>query len=394
MHKALIFGIWVGALAAHADQPPLGVEVRNDNCQDGPKMVNGKPDTVATHLDSGFVSLFNGKDLTGWWENCNTHTLDKVKGGVWIVDPAQGVLYSREEGPNGGILVTNQSYEHYEFIMDLWPTYGNDGGIFNRVTTTGKSWQTTIDYISGSGVAGSFNEGGWTSGDLNDDPFRFSGAGPSAPDVPAGTANWTNFTKNLTPVTFGCAATGCVGSDFAKIWDLNGWNQIRVKFYDGLTPGRSVTVETFLRKVGSAVWVPIYKRTMAVVTPKNPIALQIHGGGRWKAGSWNLYRNIKIRQLTIDGTPVIPDPVSVSKNQTHSSFLPVLKLSQGFLTGRLDAESDILLTDTQGRKVYAFRAGAGEMRHAIPANLRGLLFVELKNKYGVSRQRFSRVGSH
>src|SRR5688500_18986544 len=123
--------------AAQAQQPALTVPVVNHPCQDGPKMVNGKPESVEAPLADGFVSIFNGTDLTGWWENCATHTTDTKVGGVWIVDPGSKILYSREEGPNGDILVTNQNYEHYEFIMDLWPTYGNDGGVFNRVTRTG-----------------------------------------------------------------------------------------------------------------------------------------------------------------------------------------------------------------------------------------------------------------
>jgi hypothetical protein len=132
-------------VAAFAAQPVISIPVVNAPCQDGPKMVGGKPDTVATPLDSGFISLFNGKDLTGWWEDCATHTTDKNVGGVWIVDPSQQTLYSREEGQNGDILVTNQNFDNYEFVVDLWPTFGNDGGVFNRVTVSGKNWQTTID---------------------------------------------------------------------------------------------------------------------------------------------------------------------------------------------------------------------------------------------------------
>ena len=124
-----------GALAlagslAMAQQPQPSIPVVNHPCQDGPKMNGAAPDTVATVLDSGFVSLFNGKNLTGWWENCAVHTADKAKGGVWFVDSSQGILYSREEGPNGGLLVTNQTYDHYEIVFDLWPVYGNDAGLW------------------------------------------------------------------------------------------------------------------------------------------------------------------------------------------------------------------------------------------------------------------------
>src|SRR3954465_1832577 len=178
---------------AFADQPAISIPVTNAPCQDGPKMNGAFPDTVASAPDSeGFVSIFNGTDLTGWWEDSQTHTDNKTVGGIWIVDPSQHILYSKENGSDGDILVTNKKYDNYEIILDVWPIFGNDGGVFNRVTPSGSCWQSTIDYISGSSVGGSYNEKSWTSGNLNDDPFLFSGS-PANPSV----STWTSFTKDL-----------------------------------------------------------------------------------------------------------------------------------------------------------------------------------------------------
>jgi hypothetical protein len=382
--------IAVSVAATFADPPAPTVPIVNSPCQDGPKMNGTVPDTVAARLPGNFVSLFNGKDLTGWWENCTPHTTDKVLAGVWLVDPSQEILYSRDQTDNGGVLVTNNTYEHYEIVMDLWPSFGNDGGIFNRVTKSGKNWQTTIDYISGSGVAGSFNEGGWTAGDINHDPFRFGGTGPTTPTVPTGDADWTQFTKNLNPTTFGCSAGGCVASDFQKIWDVNGWNQIRVKFYDGLTAGRSVTMETFLRKLGAPNWVPVYKQTRAVVTPKGPIGIQIHGNGRWKDNAWNAYRNIKIRPLKIDGTPD-GDTTPVSLGRPEKSPAPEMHLIGGVLTGVMDSDYEVTLRNVSGQIVEKFQGTSGAMRHALTSGYRGVLVAELKNNRGIARIRLSRI---
>ena len=245
--KSVLMGLVAGSscLSIHAQQPTLTVPVVNASCEDGPKMVGGKPEVYEAPLDSGFISIFNGTNLTGWWENCAVHTTDQRVGGLWLVDPNSKILYSREEGPNGDILVTNRTFDHYELIFDLWPTYGNDGGVFNRVTTNGKTWQTTIDYIQGSGVGGSYNENGWASTNINEDPFKFGPAGESAPEI----TSWTTFTKTLNPASFGCSANGCISSDFPKIWNTQGWNQMRVKFYGGLVPGESVKMETWIRKL-------------------------------------------------------------------------------------------------------------------------------------------------
>jgi hypothetical protein len=381
----------VGSVA-FAQQPVLSIPVVNAPCQDGPKMNGTVPDTIATRLDSGFVSLFNGKDLTGWWENCTPHTTDKVTGGVWIVDPSQGILFSREEGPNGDILVTNQTYDNYEIVMDLWPTFGNDGGIFNRVTKSGKNWQTTIDYIGGSGVGGCFNEGSWAPTDINHDPFRFNGTGPANPTVPAddGTwTDWTDFTSKQNPTSFGCSAGGCVSADFVKVWDVAGWNQIRVKFYDGLEPGRSVIMESWIRKLGSTNWVPVYKNSKPIVTPKGPVALQIHGGGRWKAGTYNLYRNIKIRPLNLDGTPKIT--VSTLHGKSSKFMAPNLNIVGGTLTGMLDEEYEVTLTDVRGQIVEKFHAASGLLQHSLAKGIHGVLIANFESNRGSAHIRLSRI---
>lgn len=383
----LPFAALVFAGAALAQQPQLTIPVVNHPCEDGPKMVGGKPETYEAPLENGFVSIFNGTDLKGWWENCATHTTDTRVGGVWIVDPSSKILYSREEGPNGDILMTNQNFEHYEFIMDLWPTYGNDGGIFNRVTRTGKNWQTTIDYIQGSGVGGSFNEKQWASFNINEDPFKFGSAGESSPEI----TTWTTFTKALNPASFGCSANGCVSSDFPKIWNINGWNQIRLKFYGGLVPGEPVKMETWIRKLQTpeAPWVPVYKSQQSVATPAGPIALQIHGGGRWKAGTYNLYRNIMVRRLDKDGVPLITG--TIGQGRSHMKKSPELTVANGSISGALNGNYHITLRDLKGNRIESISASSGSFRHTLPQRLRGIFFVELKGDEGISRIRLTRI---
>lgn len=366
------------AAAAFAGQPPLTADpVVNAPCDDGPKTANGKPIAVGTPLDSGFVSLFNGTDLTGWWENCAAHSSDKVKGGLWIVDPATHAIYSTQVNGNGGMLTTNETFDNYELVVDIWPSFGNDGGVFNRVTRDGKCWQTGLDYIKGSSVGGSYNEGGWIPGaSINDDPYVF-GDTPANPSI----TTWTAFTKGLNPASFGCSSGGCVGADFTKIWDVDGWNQLRVKFFDGLASGREVHMQTWLRKAGAAAWTPIYDSHQSHPTAAGPVALQIHGGDKWKAGAYNLYRNIKIRKLDLNGEPLT---VTAMGHDGRPMLAPRLRLAGGELAGTFGGPARVELLDTRGRVLDAFRAGPGELRRALPAGPAGLLIARITDAAGRS----------
>jgi len=221
-------------------------------------------------------------------------------------------------------------------------------------------------------------------GNLNDDPFLFGGS-PANPSI----STWTTLTKDLNPTSFGCSAGGCVSADFTKVWDVNGWNQFRVKFYGGLAVGTSVTMENFIRKLGESAWVPTYKKSEAHVTPAAPIALQIHGGGRWKAGSYNMYRNIKIRPLHDDGTPFVT--TAVPRPAGNPAAAPSLRLMNGALVGDLDKEYDITLSDVRGQVLERLHGTAGNFRHALSNPSHGVLIAELKGANGVARLRLSRL---
>jgi hypothetical protein len=388
--------VLVFAGAAFAQVPAPSKVPANVACTTGPKMNGTAPDTVVGAPDSeGFVSIFNGKDLTGWWKDCQTgHTSAGTNGAFWFADSAQHLLYSSEDNKSGGIIVTNKIYDHYEILLDVWPTFGNDGGVFNRTTARGSCWQSTIDYIAGSSVGGSFNENGWTTGNLNDDPYLFGGSAGSVTNK-----TWTAFTGGLTPgpTTYGCAAGGCVAADFPKIWDLNGWNTLRIKFYGGLTAGTSVTMETFTRKAGLTPWVPLYAKTQAQVTPAGPIGLQVHGGGRWNQGTWSAYRNIKVRPLKADGTPIsgplvpIENPGSAVEKSRMTITGSKLTLSNGVLSGTLGAAYDVSVTDVRGQILERFHSESGNLSHTLTTSVKGVLVVELKSRLGTEHLRFSRI---
>jgi hypothetical protein len=234
-------------------------------------------------------------------------------------------------------------------------------------------------------VGGSYNEGGWLSGaSINDDPIRFNDT-PLSPAI----TTWTDFTKSMNPASFGCSSGGCVSADWAKIWDVNGWNQIRVKFFDGLAAGRDVHMQTWLRKAGSAAWTPIYDAKKTRATPAAPIALQIHSGDKWKAGAANLYRNIKIRRLDPNGEPLTATALGREGRAMHA---PRLRLDGNHLAGTLDGDYAVELKDLRGRTLASFRAAPGPLRRPLPEGARGILIVNLKDAKGrTAGLRLSRI---
>ena len=392
--------VLIGILAAgpRAQQPDATVPLTNKACDTGPKMVGGKPDTLQVAPDAeGFVPLFDGKSLKGWWEHCNNSHAnpDRTNGGIWVADSTQGILYAKQ-GSNGAgsLLATNKSYDHYEITFEFWPVFGNDAGLFNRVTSDGKTWQTGLDYIRNSGIGGSYSENGWSPTAINDDPFKF-GDTYMNPTI----STWTTFTANQNPTSFGCSAGGCTSADFVKVWNPNGWNQMRVKFYGGLTSGSQVNMETWMRKVQDppVAWVPIYKNSKSVVTPAAPIALQIHGGtDMWKSGAMNLYRNIKIRPLNIDGSPIIPVNIRGNGSDRKTGAVnPGLRKDVSLvgdrLTGSLEADTEITVRDARGAEALRFHASAGRFEKVLPAEATGVLLVDFKRRDGVDRFRLCRL---
>ena len=75
--------------------------------------------------EQDFVSLFNGKDLTGWVGNKDSY---KAKDGLLVIDP--------QEGEGGGNLYTEGEYSNFilRFEFQLTPDANNGLGIHAPLT--------------------------------------------------------------------------------------------------------------------------------------------------------------------------------------------------------------------------------------------------------------------
>jgi hypothetical protein len=377
---AALVGMAAGSAFAQPEPPPAPYLA----CQQEPTGVAAN-DTVAAAADAeGFTSLFDGATQKGWWQSCQTGHGGPAK---WKIVPEEKAIYSSQDGNKGSILMTNKKFLHYELVWDYWPDFGNDGGIFNRTPANGRCFQTVLDYIGGASLGGTWGEGGFTSRDYR--PFSFAGNERSL-TIPGNgqgePSNWTTITQKMKSAgqQFDCPASGCTQADWQRLWDFEGWNQLRIKFYGGVTGNNRVRMKFWFRKVGATDWIPVSAdTTLMQVLPENYIGLQVHGGGRFGGPRGTWYRNIKWQP--IDGAT--GDRLrTVSSLTLDGRVKSDIRATSHALVGEMDSDYRISIKDARGREVQVVNGSAGRFEHAFAPRANGWLTLEIKSAKGVERR--------
>ena len=346
---------------------------------------------VSSPDDSGYYSLFDGT-FKGWWQSCETgHSSGNSQGAIFRLGSDNGTpaIYSmnRQPGNIGGVLMTKKKFANYEFVFDFWPDFGNDGGVFNRTNVRGDAYQTVLDYLSSGSVGGMWGEGGYQSSrDIR--PWTYGNENTIS--IPGGANGWTSITSKLNPTSYGCPATGCIQADYLRLWDVDGWNQIKIQFYGGHAAGTgNVHMKSYFRKVGATVWVPILQdTTLSVLTPPGYIGLQVHNGNRFNGAKGSWYKNVKWRPMTDQGE-VVKNP-TVGVQQSAPEFKYDIKATSSALVGAIAVDYEILVQDLSGKTVESFRGTAGKINHAFKSNAQGWLSIQIKTANGVASSRVIR----
>lgn len=320
-------------------------------------------DDVAIPDTGGFVKIFNGTDLKGWWNNCKTEDAasDRAKGGIMRVDPVNKAIYTMQRSNGGGsMLTTNKKWGNHEIVMELWPSFGDDAGLFHRTTAEGKGYQTVIDYKPNNCIGGSYPQEMESVGNLFYNCSYFFGANGTT--LKAGTGN-----AQVDRSTF----------KWENMWDAAGWNELRVKIY-----GNPPTHQAFMRKVGIAEWTMVTnvkwpKAYADVVGLTGYLAFQIHYGSYWdKSGKGNWYRNIRVRPLDDQGNP---PPVVVKLGIIKSGRDASISAAASVLSGWLDKNYTVTVRNLSGKVMESFQANAGILNHAFAKSVpQGMLLVELR----------------
>lgn len=345
-------------------------------------------DTVQSNPDAeGFYSLFDGATQKGWWQSCQTGHGGPAK---WKIMPDLKAIFSTQDGNKGSLLMTNKKFLHYELVWDYWPDFGNDGGIFNRTNAGGRCFQTVLDYIGGAAIGGTWGEGGFTGRDFR--PFSFGGNEKSItiPGNPNGEpSNWTMMTQKMKAAgqAFPCPNTGCTQTEWNSLWDFDGWNQLRLKFYGGTAADNRVRAKFWFRKVGATDWVPVaFDTTLTQVIAEGYIGLQVHGGGRFGGARGTWYRNIKWTPLNAKGERIITVGTRTPDGKVHSD----IQVGNHALMGKLDLDHEITLTDIRGVTVQTIKGKAGHFEYALAPRANGWLSMQIKTAKGIEHRTFMR----
>lgn len=438
----------VGALAALAAAQPLLIESQtlpevpcsvdtgaaHEAEMDSVIAANGGPDA------NGWMTIFDGKGSKGWWNNCRTtHSNGSNQGGIFRVDTVRRALYAMQRtGQIGGLFTTKKKFAHYELVFDWWPQYGNDGGVFNRTTLTGRANQTVLDYLNQSAILGVWSEAGFPSRELgggsgtrNYRPWAYNGNDTTITIPGSGgnggpSSNWTTQTNSSNPEAagLGCAPTGCTQADLRRLWNKSGWNQARIVYFGGLStnqpnsrslPGDKIRMYTYTRIYypktnpdgpysppvpgvsDTARWVPVLRDSIvltaqeALQNPASWIGFQIHNGGRYvqasSGGRGTWYRNIRIRLLDSLGAPI--HIVSVNPNRNKPAQYD-LQVAGRVLSGKMELDHVVFARDVNGRELWRMTGDAGSVRYELPAHP-GVMVVQVMTTRGTQTFRVSGI---
>ncbi len=236
----------------------------------------------------GFVSLFDGKTLSGW--HTNPKKLGHGTGGSWYVD--EGAITGEQDPPgsgNGGILLTDEKFGDFDLLIDMKPDWGVCSGLFLRSNDRGQCIQMMVDYHDKGNVGHIYGEG---TGGFNTRPFDVFGIYHDQKEL---TGLKTEPTSADPPKT-----ETITGSDWLKVWKVGDWNTARVR-----VEGNPAKVTTWLNGVkvnvfdGTKFKHERYDRQKVseLLGPAGSIAVQVHGGKSWPNGAKCRWRRIKVKRL-------------------------------------------------------------------------------------------------
>ncbi len=219
--------------------------------------------------EAGFVSIFDGKTLSGWHtsgQSGHSRASKNKSGGRWVVE--NGAIVGSQDIPgNGGIVITDKPYGNFEVALEMNNDFVPDSGLFLRSTEKGQAYQYMIDYHAKGNLAGVYGEG--LSGGIHQRNFDFLDKVTEIKEDPS------PFPLPVKP------------ADWPKFWQHGQWNELRARIV-----GNPPTITTWINSVRFMEFTDKEKRH----PDTGGIALQVHGGGD-STKEFVRYRNIRVKTL-------------------------------------------------------------------------------------------------
>jgi hypothetical protein len=196
------------------------------------------------------------------------------------------ILATQNPLGGGGILLTDTAYDDFELYMEVKPDWGNDSGIFLRSTESGAAYQVTMDFLPNGGMGNVIGEGGMS---LAANASRGRGAGGRGRGAGAGRQGGAPAGPPPPPPGFGEGNQATAA--WVKAWKRDEWNAVRVRMV-----GDVPHVTVWFNDVQITDFTDTANSAIDGIT-EGPIAIQVHGAGRWRPGGFWRWRNIGIREL-------------------------------------------------------------------------------------------------
>ncbi len=244
-----------GAAAARGGRGPAAIP-----------QVNADP---IAKMPVGFTSIFNGTDLTGWHVSKTNH-----HGTTPDYHVMHGILVGTQQPlGRGGILMTDKKYTNVEVYMEVKPDWGCDSGLFLWTDEDGGGYQVMLDYLpGGTMVAGIYGE-------------RLTGVNMNGPGY-----------ENLTPQQRQDISAKRTAA-WQAAWKREQWNSVRARI-----EGNPPRITTWLNDEIMFQGTDTANHAHQI---GGSIAIQLHGGERWRPGGWWRWRVIAVKEL--------PEPPAVGR---------------------------------------------------------------------------------
>jgi hypothetical protein len=243
---------------------------------------------------NGYVSLFDGKTLSGWHKN--KQKIGHGTGGNWQVE--KGVMTCEQDPPgsgNGGMLMTDKKYGDFELELDLAPDWGIDSGVFLRTNENGECFQIYVDYHDSGLIAFISTEG---PDRMYIRPFCIDGILDDKGNLTGFITKPDSRDEAWKPDYL---LYHCTPEVWKKAWKIGKWNTLRIRCV-----GKYPRITTWINNVkiadfdGETCPSPLYKKDMLaeMLGREGSIGLQVHGGKEsWQENAISRWKNIRIKEL-------------------------------------------------------------------------------------------------